>query len=162
MKQNHFQYNERFLQPDKGIAMGPPISSTMAEVYLQYIEETNIKQWLESKEIAYYKRYVDDILIIYNQNKIHEQTILQEINKIDKNLQFKMSTEEKNTINYLDIAIHRNNNNVDISIYRKPTGTDTTIQFSSNHPYEHKIAAFRYYIHRMIALPITKESKQEE
>ena len=51
---------------------------------------------------------------------------------------------------------------MDVSIYRKPTCTDTTIQFSSNHPYEHKIAAFRYYIHRMITLPITKKSKQEE
>jgi len=56
MKQNYFQYNERVFQPDKGIAMGFPISSTMAEVYLQYIEETYIKQWLESKEIVYYKR----------------------------------------------------------------------------------------------------------
>jgi len=69
MKQNYFQYNGRYLQPDKGIAMGSPISSTMAEVYLQYTEETYVKQWLGSKEIVYYKRYVDDILIIYNQNK---------------------------------------------------------------------------------------------
>jgi len=65
MKQNYFQYNGRFLQPDKGIAMGSHISCTMAEVYLQYIEETYVKQWLESKEIVYYKSYVDDILIIY-------------------------------------------------------------------------------------------------
>ena len=36
MKQNYFQYNGQFLQPDKGIAMGSPISRTMAEVYLQY------------------------------------------------------------------------------------------------------------------------------
>jgi len=69
---------------------------------------------------------------------------------IDKNLQFQMSTEENNTLNYLDIAIHRNNNSMDISIYRKLTCTDTTIQFSSSHPYEHKIAAIRYYIHRII------------
>jgi len=73
-----------------------------------------------------------------------------------------MSTEENNIINYLDINTHRNNNNIDISIYRKPTGTDTTIQFSLNHPYEHKIAAFKYYIHRMLTLPIMEESKQEE
>ena len=72
-----------------------------------------------------------------------------------------MSTEENNTINYFDISIRRNNN-MDLNIYRKPTSTDTTIQFSSNHPYEHKIAAFRYYIHRMITLPITEKSKQEE
>ena len=73
-----------------------------------------------------------------------------------------MSTEENNTINYLDISIHRNNNNIDLNIYRKPTSTDTTIHFSSNHPHEHKTAAFRHYIHRMITLPITEKSKQEE
>ena len=149
-------------QPEKGIAMGSPISSTMDEVYLQYIEETHVKQWLVSEEIAYYKRYVDDILIIYDQSKTNEQVILYEITKIDKNLQFQMSMEENNTINDLDVSIHRNNNSMDRSIYRKPTCTATTIQFSSNHPYEHKIAAFRYYIHRMITFPITEKSKQEE
>jgi len=162
MKQNYFQYNERLFQPEKGIAMSSPISSIMAEVYLQYIEETYVKQWLDSKEITYYKRYVDDILIIYDQSKTNEQTVLHQINKIDENLQFKMSTEENNTINYLDISIRRNNNNIDLNIYRKPTSTDTTIQFSSNHPYEHKIVAFRYYIRRMTTLPITEKSKQEE
>jgi len=73
-----------------------------------------------------------------------------------------MSIEEKNILNYLDITIHRNNNYIDISIYRKPTGIHTTNQFSSNHPHEHKIAAFKYHIHRMLTLPITEESKQEE
>ena len=121
-----------------------------------------IKQWLDSKEIIYYKRHVDDILIMYDQNRTNEQTILHHINTIDRNLQFKMSTEENNTINYLDISIHRNNNNIGLNIYRKPTSTDTTIHFTSNHPHEHKIAAFRPYIHRMITLPITEKSKQEE
>ena len=161
MKQNYFQYNERLFQPEKGIAMGFPISIIMAEVYLQYIEETYVKQYLDNKEITYYKSYFDDILIIYDQNKINEQTILHRINKIDINFQFKISTEENNTINYLDISIHRNNN-IGLIIYRNPTSTDITIQFSSNRPYEHKTAAFRYYIHRMITLPITEKSKQEE
>ena len=142
--------------------MGTPISSTMAEVYLQYIEEIHMKQWLGSTEIIYYKRFVDDIIIIYDQSKTQDRIILHEINKIDKNLQFKISTEESNTINYLDVTIHRNNNNMDIRIYRKTTGTDTTIQFSSNHPHQHKIVAFRYYINRMITLPITEKSRKGE
>ena len=69
-----------------------------------------------------------------------------------------MSREENNPINYLVISIRRKNNNIDISIYRKSTATDTTIQLCSNHPYEHEIAAFTYYIHRMITLSITEES----
>jgi hypothetical protein len=51
MKQNYVQYNDKFFQPEKGIAIGSPISSTTAEVYLRYIQETYVKQWLDSKEI---------------------------------------------------------------------------------------------------------------
>jgi len=51
MKRHLFQYNDKFFQPEKGIAMGYPISSTMAKVYLQYIEEKYVKQWLDIKEI---------------------------------------------------------------------------------------------------------------
>jgi hypothetical protein len=39
LKQNYFQYNNHFYQPNKGIAMGSPISSTLAKIYLQYLEE---------------------------------------------------------------------------------------------------------------------------
>jgi len=68
LKPNHFQYNNKFFQPEKGIAMGSPISCTMAQIYLQVFKEMYIKQWLESREIIYYKRKVDDILIIYDQH----------------------------------------------------------------------------------------------
>jgi hypothetical protein len=90
--------------------------------------------------------------------KTKEQIII----NIDKHLQFKISTEGNNLTNYLDLSIHRNNNNIDIGIYRKPTCTDSAIQFSSNHPYEHKLASFNYYINRMTTLPITEPSKQQE
>jgi len=162
LKQNYFQYNGQFFRSQKGIAVGSPISSTIAEIYIQFLEELYVKQWLDSKQILYYKRYVDDILIIYNQNNINEQDILNHANNIDKHLQFKLSMEENNLINYLDLSIYRNNSNVELGIYRKPTSTDTTIHFSSNHPYGHKLAAFNYYINRLLTLPITKESKQQE
>jgi hypothetical protein len=34
---------------------------------------------------------------------------------------------------------------MEIDIYRKPTTTDLTIHATSNHPIEHKLAAYRYY-----------------
>ena len=134
----------------------------MAEIYLQFLEETHIKQRLEGREILYYKRYVDDILVISDQNRTNEQTIVNQANSIDKLLQFKMSTEENTLTNYLHLSIHRNDNNIHIKIYRKPTCTATTIQFSSNHSYEQNRASFNYYINRMITLPITEQSKQQE
>jgi hypothetical protein len=90
----------------------------MAEIFLQHLEEQCVKQLLDSR----YTRYVDDILIIYDSNKIQTK------------------------------IIH----------IRKPTTTDTTINFESNHPLEHKTAAFRYHITRMHLLPLTAEKKQKE
>jgi len=84
--------------------MGSPISSTLAEIYLQYLQGIYVKHCLENKEITFYKRYVDDILIIYDQNGTDENTIYNMINNIDEQLEFKMSREENKTINYLDLS----------------------------------------------------------
>jgi hypothetical protein len=35
-------------------------------------------------------------------------------------------------------------------------------RFSSNHALEHKLAAFNFYINRILTLPIKKEAKQQE
>ena len=162
LKQNYFQYSNHFYQPNKGIAMGSPISSTLAEIYFQYLEETYVKHCLENKEITYYKRYVDDILIVFDKNKIDEDTIHNNINNADEQLEFKISREENETINYLDLSINSKTNNVNLNVYRKPTYIDIAIHFSSNHPYDHKLAAFKYYINRMITMPITEQAVKQE
>jgi hypothetical protein len=134
----------------------------LAEIYLQYLEETYLKHCLENKEITYYERHVDDILIIFDQNKISEHTIRNFMNNVAEHLEFKMSTEENRIINYLDLSINRNTNNVDLSIYRKPTYINTTIHFSSKLPYGHNLAALNYYIIRMIKMPISGQSVKQE
>jgi len=47
-------------------------------------------------------------------------------------------------------------------MYRKPTQTDTTIHFTYNHPLEHKVAAYNFYVNRMLLLPFTEQAKQQE
>jgi hypothetical protein len=49
--------------------MGAPTSATLAEVYIQYIEHKKLYPILKKRQIIGYFRYIDDILIIYNQNK---------------------------------------------------------------------------------------------
>ena len=55
IEQNYFQYNNQYFKPDKGIAIGSPISGTLAEIYLQLIEEQYIKHWIENQNTVYYK-----------------------------------------------------------------------------------------------------------
>jgi len=58
-------------------------------------------------------------LILHDQRKTSKQVILQKINGVDNNLQFRMSTDANNTINYFDTLIHRDNNDITIELYRK-------------------------------------------
>ena len=66
LSQNYFMFQNQIYQPEKEVSMGSPISSTIAEIFLQYLENIHIKQLLNTKNIILYTRYVDDILIICN------------------------------------------------------------------------------------------------
>ena len=65
------------------------------------------------------------------------------------------------TVSFLDLTITRNPSRLNIGIHHKPTTTDTTINFLSNQPPEHKLAAYRF-IRRMIILPPQKKQCQDE
>jgi hypothetical protein len=49
-----------------------------------------------------------------------------------------------------------------MEVYRKPTATDVTINNKSCHPKEHKLSAYRFWIHRLQALPLSKRNRQRE
>jgi len=142
--------------------MGSPMSGTMAEIFLQYIENRHLKQLLDSKNIIFYTRYVDDIFIIYDTTRTTAYSIHNYINNIHNCLQLKPTYENNTQINFLDLCIIRKTNKLEIDIYRKPTTTDITINYLSNHPIEHKLAAYRYHINRKLTLPLTKERRTHE
>lgn len=56
-------------KPNKGIAMGSAISGLAAEICLQHFEEHMIKHWIETGETVYYNRYVDDVFILFSNER---------------------------------------------------------------------------------------------
>ncbi|XP_023725557.1 uncharacterized protein LOC111874349 [Cryptotermes secundus] len=162
LNQNYFQYNDKFYKPNSGVAMGSPLSSLMAEVFLQHFEQRKVKLLLEDKRIIYYNRYVDDIIMIYNRSKITPQYILDQFNKQNNNLQFTLNEEDNNQITYLDLQLTNNHGQVRMEIFRKPTSTDTTINNKSCHPKEQKLAAYKNWIHRLSILPMDNAAKNKE
>jgi len=122
--------------------MGSPISGTIAEIVLQHIEHFHIRPPIDSKQILFYARYVDDILIIYDTESSNQDNLTQYTNSMHADLQFNPTQESNGCINFLDLTIVRRTCQLEIDIYRKPTATDTTVHFTSIHPNEHKLAAY--------------------
>ena len=156
-QQNYFQYNNQYYQPSKGVALGSPLSGNLAELFLQYLKKSYIKHWINTKELCFYTRYVDDI--IYDANRTTEKNIVQWFNGIDTKLKFKLTVENNSCISFLDLNIQRKPDKIELGVYRKETNTDKTIHNNSNLPQEHKIASYRFYINRLTTLPITKKEK---
>jgi hypothetical protein len=84
------------------------------------------------------------------------------MNNLHPKLEFTPTPEENTTINFLDLRITRQPSSINIDIYRKPTATDTTISYTSNHPMEHKLAAYRYMINQMTSIPLSQEKANAE
>ena len=140
-------------------AMGAPSSGLIAEIFLQHLEHLHLPQLTQKHKIISYWRYVDDILITYDPSHTNIQAILQDFNSMHTSLQFTAETETDNSINYLDVSIHRSPTGLKISIFRKPTFTDTIIPYTytSNHPTQHKYAAIKFLYHRLNTYNLQKQ-----
>jgi len=139
--------------------MGCPISSLIAELFLQHYEDIYIKQLLDTQNIALYTRYLD-ILIIHDTTRIQPDAINTHINQIYNNVRLSPTHESHSSINFLDLTITRKQTCPETDIYRKPTTTDININFLSNHRIEHKMAAFRFHFSRMYSLPLDSEKNK--
>jgi hypothetical protein len=102
---------------------------------------------------------VDDIPVIFYQSQTDVTTITHHLNRFHQNLAFTPTPEEHNSINYLDLSIHKGSRNLQLSIYRKPT---QTIHFMSTHPLRQKLASYHFYINSMLSLPITNHANLHE
>ncbi|KAJ8929260.1 hypothetical protein NQ314_018052 [Rhamnusium bicolor] len=72
-------------------------------------------------------RYVENILVFINENSSDAETTLVNLNKMSPKLKFTLELENDKHINFLDIAIFRNNNNREFKICGKPIRTDRII-----------------------------------
>jgi hypothetical protein len=139
--------------------MGALTSALFAEIFMQHMEHNYIVSTLTKHNILDYDRYVDDILIIYNEDHTDVDETLKEFNSIHPNIQYTIEKERNNQLNYLDITIDNTHNTFKFNIYRKPTATDIIIHNDSCHPPEHKNSAVRYLINRMNTSHFKRKSK---
>jgi len=116
---------------------------------------------LKQHDIIGYFPYVDDILIVYNENSTDVNKIHKTLNNLTPTVKFTLEKETDNQINFMDLTIQNINNKLSFNIYRKPTATDIIIPKDSCHPPEQKHATIRHMINRMNTyrlMTITKTS----
>jgi hypothetical protein len=158
LNQNYFQHEDCIFLQKEGLAMGAPTSSILSEIFLQFLEHNKIcKILIENKIVAYF-RYVDDILIIYDNHKTNIANVLMTFNSLHSKIKF---TSELEHINFLDITIHRSSNEVFATIYRQPTVSGYLIPHDSCHSSQHKMAGIHYLANRIVEYPMSEMERKK-
>jgi hypothetical protein len=133
INKNYFSHGGNILHQNEGSAMGTPSSTTLSEIFLQYIEDNfTVDIFLNNKILGYFL-YVDDTLTAYDESITDISCLINQFNQIHQNLQYTMELEEKKKIYFLDLTVSRNNKPLESIIVRKPTYTNT-IPYNSCHP----------------------------
>ena len=105
--------------------MGSPLSPILAEIYMNNFENEILNNSKYKNNIKIWKRYVDDILLIWSGTDRQLDKLLIDINKVNEDIKFTIEKGNKQ-INYLDLDIKINDElKFEFKIFRKPTHTQT-------------------------------------
>ena len=96
-----FLFNNKLYKQTDGVGMGLPLGPTFANIFLCFHE----KKWLDSCPLAfrprYYKRYVDDCFLIFNDIS-HVDKFLDFLNRQHPKMKFTKELEAKGSLPFLD------------------------------------------------------------
>jgi hypothetical protein len=137
--------------------MGSPVSAIVAELFLQKLEITCVDPM---SSIIFWKRYVDDVFAIIRARKIQE--ILAKINNFHKDIEFTLEMEQDGKLPFLDVMTYeREDKAIGHYVYRKPTQTNTYLNYNSFHPIAHKVSVCDTLLSRAFNLCDPDHVKQE-
>ena len=103
-KENVILFYQKYYIQIEGVAMGSPLGSTLANVFLCYHETTWLRNCPKSFKPVYYKRYVNDIFVLFEKPE-QVSRFVKYMNKRHKNIKFSFETEKDNSFSFLDVKI---------------------------------------------------------
>ena len=125
----YFQYNSKHYKQLHGTAMGLPLSVVVAEiVMLQHGEERATCR----QTTPLWLRYVDDTFTAVQKDEI--DTFQDHLTEQNVDIQFTKEIEDNGKLPFLDCLVSLDNNEKQMTVYRKPTHTDRLLEESSYNP----------------------------
>ena len=169
LRNNTFIFDQKYYVQTDGIAMGSPLAPIIADIFMNYILESKITRNSEDNSfldiifkshntfqqfnLSLFVRYVDDTLAVFK-NRNDALRFLKYLNSLHKNLEFTTEHECDDKIPFLDLLIIRNrdNNIIDLAVYRKPTHSGVFTNFTSFIPFQFKMELVRTLARRAYRL----------
>ena len=124
--------------------MGSSLAPVLASIFMGFHES----KWLNLNKPKFYLRYVDDILVIFD-NEQGSLIFLDFLKNKYSNIKFTMEKQINYSIAFLDISISGiNNENLTLQTYHRSTYTELPLNFKSFASFSYKIILIKCLIHK--------------
>ena len=120
-KNAHFTCSKKIFVQTDGVAMGSPLGSVLADIFMIELEKTLLPD-IYILYINFWRRYIDDAISYVKISSMKH--ILSLLNSFDENIQFTFESENKGTLPFLDVLLCRNSRELTTTVYRKKTNND--------------------------------------
>ena len=116
--------------------MGTKLAPAYANIFMGVLEHTILSQ--APLKPSYYKRYIDDIFILWPHSEADLKLFLLHMNTFHTSIKFTFEYD-KNRITFLDVNIYKgpsflSTNKLDVETHIKPTNKQAYIHAKSHHP----------------------------
>ncbi|KAJ1203497.1 hypothetical protein NDU88_007282 [Pleurodeles waltl] len=136
LTENYFKFEEQFFHQIRDTSMGSTFAPSLACLYMFDFEKKYILPPSNPfhNEIKLWKRYIDDILVIWQGPLTRVDPFTTWVNSLDPFLKF-TSTASSIQLPFLDLMISINENGrLVTSTYHKPTDRNSLLLYESHHP----------------------------
>jgi len=139
-----FSFNNNMYRQIGGVAMGSPLGSALANIFVGHQEEKLFN--IVNRPLAYF-RYVDDTFAVFN-NEDDCNALLSHLISLHPSLRFTHEKESNHSLPFLDVLVERRDSEFSTSVCRKSTFTGQYLRWNSFRPHKRKIILIGTLVHR--------------
>ena len=134
LKNAYVEFDNSIYQQIKGMPMGTNAAVELANLYVNHwIENHPEFQRVAGHLIRLWKRFIDDIFMIWKGTRAELHEFLELLNSLDPNIKFTAEIHQQESV-FLDVVAYRNENKLAFRVFQKPINKYLYITYDSNHP----------------------------
>ena len=138
--------------------MGSPVSSVIANIYMEYFESSAIPS--SPTLVKWWLRYVDEVHSATRKDQVNK--LQEDFSSIDPHIKFTVELPGTDGLPFLDILTKPTPTSIESTVYREPTDTDRYLDYKSNHPISVKLSVIHTFIQRAKQVCSTPEFLAKE
>ena len=145
--QAHFLFNSKFYNQIDGVAMGSPLATVLANIFMGFYKSKRLNEYNLNKP-KFCLRYVDDIPAAFEKEQ-DSLNFLNFLNNKHPNIKFTIEKQVNHSIIFLDVFISGvDNQNLTLQTYHKSTDTGILLNFKSFTSFLYNISLIKCLIVR--------------